>query len=163
LPRSALSSRRCAASSHSSVVYLSSRFFRVRSSISWNTDYRLASNSTACCLLSTSWSAASFSFPRGRFELRRASRASSSHIELRDHTAKMGSDRTVPVNALLHEALVAWCPSPVTIDGSLRRSRGIFSTRNKRIVGSHLRSKMRMPAQAGDRRASGLHHQHIRI
>ena len=32
----------------------------------------------------------------------------SSHIELRDHAAKMGSGRTVPINALLHEALVAW-------------------------------------------------------
>jgi integrase len=32
----------------------------------------------------------------------------SSHIELRDHAAKMGSGRTVPMNALLHEALVAW-------------------------------------------------------
>ena len=31
----------------------------------------------------------------------------SSHIELRDHAAKMGSGRTVPINALLHEALVA--------------------------------------------------------
>ena len=31
-----------------------------------------------------------------------------SHIELRDHAAKMGSGRTVPVNALLHEALVIW-------------------------------------------------------
>ena len=31
-----------------------------------------------------------------------------SHIELRDHAAKMGSGRTVPINALLHEALVAW-------------------------------------------------------
>jgi integrase len=27
----------------------------------------------------------------------------SSHIELRDHAAKMGSGRTVPVSALLHE------------------------------------------------------------
>ena len=32
----------------------------------------------------------------------------SSHIELRDHAAKMGSGRTFPINALLHEALVAW-------------------------------------------------------
>jgi integrase len=32
----------------------------------------------------------------------------SSHIELRDHAAKMGSGRTVPINAILHEALVAW-------------------------------------------------------
>jgi integrase len=32
----------------------------------------------------------------------------SSHIELRDQAAKMGSGRTVPINALLHEALVAW-------------------------------------------------------
>jgi integrase len=32
----------------------------------------------------------------------------SSHIELRDHAAKMGSGRTVPINALLHEALVVW-------------------------------------------------------
>src|ERR1700685_4365478 len=32
----------------------------------------------------------------------------SSHIELRDHAAKMGSGRTVPINALLFEALVAW-------------------------------------------------------
>jgi integrase len=31
----------------------------------------------------------------------------SSHIELRDHAAKMGSGRIVPMNALLHEALVA--------------------------------------------------------
>jgi integrase len=30
-----------------------------------------------------------------------------SHIELRDHAAKMGSGRTVPINALLREALVA--------------------------------------------------------
>ena len=32
----------------------------------------------------------------------------SSHIELRDHAAKMGSGRIVPINALLHEALVVW-------------------------------------------------------
>jgi integrase len=32
----------------------------------------------------------------------------SSRIELRDHAAKMRSGRTVPINALLHEALVAW-------------------------------------------------------
>jgi integrase len=32
----------------------------------------------------------------------------SSRIELRDHAAKMGSGRTVPMNALLHDALVAW-------------------------------------------------------
>jgi integrase len=32
----------------------------------------------------------------------------SSHIELRDHAAKMGSGRTVPVSALLHERFVAW-------------------------------------------------------
>jgi integrase len=32
----------------------------------------------------------------------------SSHIELRDHAAKMGSGRTVPMNALLRDALVSW-------------------------------------------------------
>ena len=32
----------------------------------------------------------------------------SPHIERRDHAAKMGSGRTFPINALLHEALVAW-------------------------------------------------------
>ena len=32
----------------------------------------------------------------------------SSHIELLDHAAKMGSGRTVPINALLHEGFVAW-------------------------------------------------------
>jgi integrase len=32
----------------------------------------------------------------------------SSHIELRDHAAKMGSGQTVPINALLHEGFVAW-------------------------------------------------------
>ncbi len=32
----------------------------------------------------------------------------SSRIELRDHAAKMGSGRTVPMNALLHDALVVW-------------------------------------------------------
>jgi len=32
----------------------------------------------------------------------------SSHIELRDHAAKRGSGRILPINALLHEALVVW-------------------------------------------------------
>jgi integrase len=32
----------------------------------------------------------------------------SSRIELRDHAAKLGSGRTVPMNAFLHEALVVW-------------------------------------------------------
>jgi integrase len=32
----------------------------------------------------------------------------SSHIELRDHTAKMDGGRTIPVNALLHDAFVVW-------------------------------------------------------
>src|ERR1700722_4298809 len=32
----------------------------------------------------------------------------SSRIELRDHAAKMGSGRTVPINAMLYEALVSW-------------------------------------------------------
>ena len=32
----------------------------------------------------------------------------SSHIELRDHAAKLGSGRTVPMNALLRDALVSW-------------------------------------------------------
>ena len=32
----------------------------------------------------------------------------SSHIELRDYAAKKSSGRTVPMNALLHEALVVW-------------------------------------------------------
>jgi integrase len=32
----------------------------------------------------------------------------SSHIELRDYAAKKRSGRTVPMNALLHEALVVW-------------------------------------------------------
>jgi integrase len=32
----------------------------------------------------------------------------SSRIELRDHAAKMGSGRTIPMNALLHGALVVW-------------------------------------------------------
>jgi integrase len=32
----------------------------------------------------------------------------SSRIELHDHAAKMGSGRTVPMNALLHDALVVW-------------------------------------------------------
>jgi integrase len=32
----------------------------------------------------------------------------SSHIELRDHAAKKRSGRTVPMNALLQEALVVW-------------------------------------------------------
>src|SRR6202034_2412345 len=32
----------------------------------------------------------------------------SPRIELRDHAAKMGSGRTVPMNALLREALVIW-------------------------------------------------------
>lgn len=30
------------------------------------------------------------------------------HIELRDHAAKMGSGRTIPINALLHQALATW-------------------------------------------------------
>src|ERR1700733_1417454 len=37
------------------------------------------------------------------------------NIELRDHAAKMGSGRTVPINALLHEGFVALAhpePSP---------------------------------------------------
>jgi integrase len=32
----------------------------------------------------------------------------SPRIELRDHAAKMGSGRTIPMNALLHDALVVW-------------------------------------------------------
>lgn len=32
----------------------------------------------------------------------------SGRIELRDHAAKMGSGRTIPMNAALHEALVIW-------------------------------------------------------
>jgi integrase len=47
-----------------------------------------------------------------------------SHIELRDHAAKKGSGRIVPLNGVLHEALIELRPSQAPAGPVVRSERG---------------------------------------